>query len=73
MAADKGCTLAQLALACVPAQGEKVAPILGTKRRKYLEDTWRAGRQARWGRPRPHRRDHAAECPRYADMASVNG
>jgi len=38
MAADKGCTPAQLALAWVLAQGEDVVPIPGTKRRRYLED-----------------------------------
>jgi aryl-alcohol dehydrogenase-like predicted oxidoreductase len=38
IAASKGCTPAQLALAWVLAQGEDVVPIPGTKRRKYLED-----------------------------------
>ena len=38
IAADKGCTPAQLALAWVLAQGEDVVPIPGTKRRKYLEE-----------------------------------
>ncbi len=38
MAADKGCTPAQLALAWVLAQGEGIVPIPGTKRRRYLED-----------------------------------
>lgn len=38
IAADKGCTPAQLALAWVLAQGEDIAPIPGTKRRKYLEE-----------------------------------
>jgi len=38
MAADKGCTPAQLALAWVMAQGEDIVPIPGTKRRTYLED-----------------------------------
>lgn len=38
LAADKGCTPAQLALAWVLAQGEHIVPIPGTKRRKYLED-----------------------------------
>ena len=38
IAADKGCTPAQLALAWVLAQGEHLLPIPGTKRRKYLED-----------------------------------
>ena len=38
MAADKGCTPAQLALAWVLRQGEDIVPIPGTKRRKYLEE-----------------------------------
>jgi len=38
LASEKGCTPAQLALAWVLAQGDDVAPIPGTKRRKYLED-----------------------------------
>ena len=38
IAAEKGCTPAQLALAWVMAQGEDVVPIPGTKRRKYLEE-----------------------------------
>ncbi|HLJ03044.1 MAG TPA: aldo/keto reductase [Solirubrobacteraceae bacterium] len=37
IAADKGITPAQLALAWVLAQGEDIVPIPGTKRRKYLE------------------------------------
>src|ERR1044071_783896 len=38
VAAGKGCTPAQLALAWVLAQGDDVVPIPGTKRRKDLED-----------------------------------
>lgn len=38
LAAKKGCTPAQLALAWVLAQGPHVIPIPGTKRRKYLQD-----------------------------------
>jgi aryl-alcohol dehydrogenase-like predicted oxidoreductase len=37
IAAEKNVTPAQLALAWVLAQGEDIAPIPGTKRRKYLE------------------------------------
>jgi len=37
MAAEKGCTAAQLALAWVLAQGEDIVPIPGTKRRTYLD------------------------------------
>lgn len=36
LAADKGCTPAQLALAWVLARGEDIIPIPGTKRTKYL-------------------------------------
>ncbi|UBV43902.1 aldo/keto reductase [Deinococcus taeanensis] len=38
LAADKGCTPSQLALAWVLAQGPDLVPIPGTKRVKYLED-----------------------------------
>ncbi|MEV5002781.1 aldo/keto reductase [Nocardioides sp. LML1-1-1.1] len=38
LAAAKGCTPGQLALAWVLAQGDDVAPIPGTKRVKYLEE-----------------------------------
>ena len=38
IAAERGCTAAQLALAWVLAQGEEIVPIPGTKRRKYLEE-----------------------------------
>jgi aryl-alcohol dehydrogenase-like predicted oxidoreductase len=38
MAAEKGCTPSQLALAWVPAQGDDVVPIPGTKRRGFLEE-----------------------------------
>ncbi len=37
IAAEKGCTPAQLALAWLLAQGEDIVPIPGTKRRKYLD------------------------------------
>ena len=38
LAAKKGCTSSQLALAWVLAQGDDLAPIPGTKRVKYLEE-----------------------------------
>ncbi|HEY3763224.1 MAG TPA: aldo/keto reductase [Verrucomicrobiae bacterium] len=38
LAQKKKCTAAQLALAWVLGQGEDIAPIPGTKRRKYLEE-----------------------------------
>ena len=42
LAAEKGCTASQLALAWVLAQGEEIIPIPGTKRRTYLEENLRA-------------------------------
>lgn len=44
LAAKKGCTPSQLALAWVLAQGNDLAPIPGTKRRKYLEENAAAER-----------------------------
>lgn len=38
LAAQKGCTTSQLALAWVMAQGDHIFPIPGTKRMKYLEE-----------------------------------
>jgi aryl-alcohol dehydrogenase-like predicted oxidoreductase len=38
IAREKKCTLAQLALAWVLAQGNDIVPIPGTKRRKYLQE-----------------------------------
>jgi aryl-alcohol dehydrogenase-like predicted oxidoreductase len=38
LAANKGCTPAQLVLAWVLAQGDDIVPIPGTKRRRYLEE-----------------------------------
>ena len=38
LAANKGCTPAQLALAWVLSQGNDIVPIPGTKRRRYLEE-----------------------------------
>jgi aryl-alcohol dehydrogenase-like predicted oxidoreductase len=38
LAANKGCSPAQLALAWVLAQGDDIVPIPGTKRRRYLEE-----------------------------------
>ncbi len=38
IAAEKGCTAAQLALAWLLAKGKDIVPIPGTKRRKYLDE-----------------------------------
>lgn len=42
LAAEKGATAAQLAIAWVLAQGEDIIPIPGTKRRERLEENVRA-------------------------------
>ena len=77
LAAEKGSTPAQLALAWVLAQGDDVVPIPGTKRRAYLEQNAAAaeveltgedaGADRRRARPRP-------QGDRYdpAGMASLN-
>lgn len=44
LAAKKGCTPSQLALAWVLGQGQDVVPIPGTKRMKYLQDNLGAAR-----------------------------
>ena len=74
VAAAKGCTPAQVALAWVHAQGRDLAPIPGTKRRRYLEDNLGAldGELAA---------DELADLTdlgtasgdRYADMSPLNG
>jgi aryl-alcohol dehydrogenase-like predicted oxidoreductase len=74
LAASKGCTPAQLALAWVHAQGDDVAPIPGTKRRTYLEDNLGALEVALT----PADLDQlnalgAARGDRYADMSPLNG
>jgi aryl-alcohol dehydrogenase-like predicted oxidoreductase len=78
MAAAKGCSAAQLAIAWVLAQGEDVVPIPGTKRRKYLEENIGA-LEVRLSREELERIDQilppgAAAGPRYhaAGMATVN-
>lgn len=42
IAAEKGCSLAQLSLAWLLAGGEDIVPIAGTKRSRYLEENIRA-------------------------------
>lgn len=42
LAAEKHCTLAQLALAWVVAQGDFLCAIPGTRRRDHLQDNWAA-------------------------------
>lgn len=42
VAEKKGCSLSQLALAWLLAQGDDIFPIPGTKKTKYLDDNWGA-------------------------------
>ncbi len=74
IAAEKGVTPAQIALAWVHAQGEDVVPIPGTKRRRYLEENVAAlDVAARRGRSRAlERRRRGAAGDRYADMSRIN-
>jgi aryl-alcohol dehydrogenase-like predicted oxidoreductase len=76
MAAEKKCAPAQLALAWVLAQGEDIAPIPGTKKRKRLEENLGAVnviltpadlKRLDAAFPRG-----AASGARYADMSTVN-
>ncbi|HEU0053854.1 MAG TPA: aldo/keto reductase [Longimicrobium sp.] len=78
IAAAKGCTASQLALAWVLAQGGDIVPIPGTKRRRYLEENLgalevelTAGDLARIDEVAPK---GVAAGPRYPEtmMASVN-
>jgi aryl-alcohol dehydrogenase-like predicted oxidoreductase len=76
MAAEKGVTPAQLALAWVLAQGSDIVPIPGTKHRKYLEEN-AAALNIKLTRDDLARLDEAAPKgitagPRYADMSAVN-
>jgi aryl-alcohol dehydrogenase-like predicted oxidoreductase len=77
IAAEKGCTPGQLALAWVMSRGDDVVPIPGTKRRTYLEENAGAGdveltdgdlALIEEAFPRD-----AAHGDRYADMSTING
>jgi aryl-alcohol dehydrogenase-like predicted oxidoreductase len=75
LAAEKGCTPGQLALAWVLAQGENIVPIPGTKRRRYLEENVEAtevslseSELAAIDEAAPR---GAASGDRYPDMSSV--
>jgi aryl-alcohol dehydrogenase-like predicted oxidoreductase len=74
LAAGKGVTPAQLALAWVHAQGEDVVPIPGTKRRRYLEDNV-AGLDIELSKDDLEALDsmHGVQGERYADMSRING
>jgi aryl-alcohol dehydrogenase-like predicted oxidoreductase len=76
MAAERGATPGQLALAWVMARGEDVVPIPGTKRRVYLEENLAAAdlplspaEVARLDAAVPH---GATAGERYPDMSLVN-
>jgi aryl-alcohol dehydrogenase-like predicted oxidoreductase len=68
IAADKGVTPAQLAIAWVLAQGNDLVPIPGTKRRKYLEEN-----AARPRSSSDQRTSHASKrsCPRQRAPATT--
>jgi aryl-alcohol dehydrogenase-like predicted oxidoreductase len=75
LAAEKGCTAAQLALAWVLSRGDDVVPIPGTKRRRYLEEN-AAASEIDLTPEELRRLDEAfpagaAAGPRYADMSSI--
>jgi aryl-alcohol dehydrogenase-like predicted oxidoreductase len=76
IAAEKGVTPGQLALAWVMAQGEDIVPIPGTRHRRYLEENVAAAEIAlsedelrRIAEAAPQ---GAAAGDRYADMSPVN-
>ncbi|GBF05630.1 pyridoxine 4-dehydrogenase [Deinococcus aerius] len=76
LAAEKGCTPSQLALAWVLAQGDDLVPIPGTKRVKYLEENLGA-LDVQLTPEDLSRMDAAfpvgaASGERYPDMSSVN-
>lgn len=76
LAAQKGCTAGQLALAWVLAQGDDVAPIPGTKRVRYLEENVaaldvRLGDDDLDALERAVPRDAVAG-ERYGDMSSID-
>src|SRR5215217_8943257 len=73
LAAEKGATPAQVALAWVLAQGDDVVPIPGTKRRSYLEENVGA-LDVELSDEDFEALDEAgqAQGDRYADMSSVN-
>jgi aryl-alcohol dehydrogenase-like predicted oxidoreductase len=76
LAAKKGCTASQIALAWLLAQGDDVVPIPGTKRVAYLEENV-AAVEVRLAPEELSALDavfppHAASGERYADMSFVN-
>lgn len=76
IAAEKGITPSQLALAWVLAQGDDIVPIPGTKRRKYLEENIAAASvnlsKSDLARIEAAAPKGFAAGGRYHDMSSVN-
>jgi aryl-alcohol dehydrogenase-like predicted oxidoreductase len=73
LAAEKGVTPAQLALAWVHAQGEDIVPIPGTKRRRYLEENVAALEIELSDEELARLAAGTARGERYADMSRING
>ena len=71
IAADKGATPGQVALAWVQAQGDDVVPIPGTKRRTYLEENVAALDVVLTADERDRLEALSPTGARYADMAFV--
>jgi aryl-alcohol dehydrogenase-like predicted oxidoreductase len=71
IAADKGVTPGQVALAWVQAQGDDVVPIPGTKRRRYLEENVAALDVSLSPDERDRLEALAPTGDRYPDMAFV--
>jgi aryl-alcohol dehydrogenase-like predicted oxidoreductase len=72
VAAAKGCTPAQVALAWVHAQGRDIAPIPGTKRRSYLEENVGALDVALSAEDLEQLDGATPSGERYADMSALN-
>lgn len=76
MAAEKGCTPGQLALAWLVNQGEDVVPIPGTKRRRYLDENVAALDVTLSAEDLAHIDEllpiGVASGPRYSDMSHID-
>jgi aryl-alcohol dehydrogenase-like predicted oxidoreductase len=74
LAASKGCTPGQLALAWVLSRGDDIAAIPGTKRRRYLEENVAAADVELTQQDAAWLDEHVGQPAgdRYADMGTVN-
>jgi aryl-alcohol dehydrogenase-like predicted oxidoreductase len=72
IAAERGCTPGQVALAWLYAQGDDIVPIPGTKRRKYLEENVAAFDITLTADDLKALGEIKAHGPRHADMNFVN-